>query len=402
MGIMLEGIKVVDFTNNFAGPAAGGCLADFGASVIHIEKPVIGDDCRKFPPMMDGYSLASSWNNRGKKSVVLDLKDPEAIAVVKKMIAEADIVIESFRPGVMKRMGLDYEACKAIKKDVVYCSISAFGQSGPYSSRPGYDIIAQAYSGFMHLTGDPQGPPMKSAIVLGDTLGSLNAFGSIMAALYYREKTGIGQYVDVSLARGLLWVNTTFDRLNIGINEKRAGNHDPALSPYGLYDGNNGESIIIAAVSVNTWKNLCTVMQKEELIDDPRFQDNYLRSVNQKELIPVIENWVKSFDHVDEPLKMLEEAGVPSIKVQDNQDIANDVHARECRWIIDVPVQKGITSSKTFLTRNVQADFSETPGEVRRGPALGEHNYEVLEQYGWSKEKIDAMETKWEEAYRKK
>lgn len=392
---MLEGLKVVDITSNLAGPVASAMLADYGAEVIHIEKPVLGDDARAYPPKVDNISLANCWINRGKKSVVLDMKDPVAIEIIKKMIAEADVVVESNRPGVMARLGLDYETVKQIKPDIVYCSVSAFGQTGPYANKAGYDVIAQAYSGFMHLTGFADGPPMKSNVALGDFFGAINAFGSIMTALYYRQKTGIGQHVDVSLARGLLYANTPFDRMNIGVYEKRTGNHDPALNPYGVYEGSNGQSVVIAAISAVLWEKLCRLMGREDMITDSRFCENSLRAKNREEVIPVIENWLKSFETIDDAVRLLDQAGIPNIKVLSHYDIAQDPHALECGWLVQAPVQDGITSMETYLTRNVAATFSEAPGSIKKCSALGEDNYEVLSQYGLSKQQIEELQARW-------
>ena len=181
-----ENLKVIDITNNYAGPMAGTMLADYGAEVWHIEKPVLGDDSRFFPPMVDGLSINYCTSNRGKKSVVLDLKDPRGADAVKKLAAKADVLLESFRPGVMKKLGLGYEELKEINPRLIYCSISAYGQTGPYASRPGYDVIAQAVSGIMEMTGEPDGMPNKIGPAIGDWMGALNAFGCIGTALYYR------------------------------------------------------------------------------------------------------------------------------------------------------------------------------------------------------------------------
>ncbi len=392
---MLEGIKVLDITNNIAGPVTGGMFADYGADVIHIEKPKSGDDCRAFPPKVDGISLAHCWANRGKKSVVLNMKDPGAIEILKKMVAEADVLIESSRPGVMERLGLGYQAVKEIKPDIIYCSISAFGQTGPYAQKAGYDVIAQAYTGFMRLTGDPNGPPMKSNYAIGDMVGAYNAFGACMLALYYRQMTGIGQHIDISLVRGLLYCNTPFDRLNIGNDENRSGNHDPALNPYGVYNGKNGQNVVIAAISAVLWEKLCKVMGREDMIDDPRFNDNFQRATNREQVIPIIDAWLQTFDDIDDAIALMNEAGIPNQKVYTHADIAKDPHALECEFLVEVPTTDKITSRDTYLTRNVSAVFSEAPGNIKKAEDLGESNYEVLTKYGLTKEEIDELQSKW-------
>jgi len=392
---ILEGIRVVDMTNNYAGPAAVANMADFGADVIHVEKPVLGDDNRAFAPKMDGKSLGCAAYNRGKKSVVINPKDPEGLAVLKQMIAEADVLAESFRPGVMDKLGLSYEDVKQINPKIIYVSISAFGHTGPYSQRPGYDVIAQAFSGFMHKTGQKNGPPSMTGVALGDSVGAITGFASIMAALFYRERTGLGQHVDVSLARSLMWCNSYFDFINIGVDSKRNGNHNSALSPYGLFEGNNDETIIIAAVSAKVWENLCKAMGREDLISDPRTADVDLRVQNEAFVVGTVTEWVKSYPRIQQVVDILDEAGVPNIKVYNHTDLLNDPHARECGWVVEVPVPDDITSQKTYFSRGVLADFSVSPGDpIHQGPTLGQHNHEVLGKY-LSKEKIDELQTKW-------
>ena len=394
MSEMLKGLKVLDMTNNYAGPACGVLFADYGAEVIHIEKPVTGDDARRFPPIVDGESLSYAMANGGKKSVVLNTNDPEAIEILKRMIADCDILLESFRPGVMKRMGLCYEVVKEINPRIIYCSISAFGSKGPYKDRAGYDAIAQAYSGFMHLTGMPDGPPTMTGVAIGDTVGALTAFGSVMAAVYYRSVSGKGQFIDVALARSLMWCNTPLTRINVGDDIKRAGNRGPGLAPYGLFQGNDG-SVIIAAVSAKQWEKLCELMGREELVTDPRFLTNLERDVNYPELIPIIEDWLKSLDSVNTAVSMLCEAGVANSKVYTHSDLIKDPHALECGWLAEIPTASTIKSKQTYVTTSAPADFSETPGCVGQAPYFGEHNEEVLQKYGWDTEKINQKEQEW-------
>ena len=180
-----ENLKVLDVTNNYAGPMAGAMLADYGAEVWHVEKPVLGDDNRYFPPIIDGISINYCTSNRGKKSVVLDLKDPRGAEAFRKLAAQADVLLESYRPGVMKKLGLDYETLKEINPRLIYCSISAYGQEGPYANRPGYDVIAQAVSGMMEMTGEPDGPPNKIGSAIGDWMGALNDVDGSQAGSRY-------------------------------------------------------------------------------------------------------------------------------------------------------------------------------------------------------------------------
>ena len=196
---LFDGLRVVDFTSNAAGPVSTGYLADFGAEIIKVEKPVAGDDMRSFPPDLHGTGLFFFWPNRGKKSLVLDMADPEGREIALKLIEEADIVVESFKPGTMENFGLGYEDLRKVNPAIIMCSVSAFGQTGPHSPKPGYDVVAQALSGIMDLTGDPSGPPTRSGVVLADYTTGIYAYAAIVSALYHRERTGKGQHVDIAL-----------------------------------------------------------------------------------------------------------------------------------------------------------------------------------------------------------
>ena len=391
---MFSGLKVLDFTNNLAGPEAAAQLADYGAEVIHIEKPVYGDDCRNFPPMVENVGTSHFRVNRGKKSLVLDLKDPKAIEVVKKLLEDTDILIESNRPGAMKRLGLSYEEVKLIKPDIIYCSISAFGQKGPYAAKPGYDIIAQAYSGMLYYTGTPEGGPTKNATAIGDFVGAINAFSAISAALYHRAMTGEGQHVDISLARGLLWATAGFDFKFTGKHRKRMGNHDAQLCPYGVFNGRNG-SVVIGAVNVSLWKRLCAVMGKEELADDPRFKTNDSRVENKTLVIETIEEWLRGFEDVNEAARLIDDGGVPCIKAYTMEDLAEDPHALECGWIQEIPVPNNISSIPNLLSVVGLAEFSSVKPQKQRAPVLGQHNHEIMEACGMTSEEVNWYLDKW-------
>lgn len=395
MNEMLNGLTVLDFTNNIAGPCTGSLLADYGANVIHVEKPIWGDDCRNFPPMYDGVGSTHLSVNRTKKSVVLDLKDSEAIELVKKMVLNADVLIESSRPGVMDRLGLGYSDLSKLNPKLVYCSISAFGQNGPYASKAGYDIIAQAFSGFMYYTGEPDGKPTKITSAIGDFSTAINAYGDIMTALYYREISGRGQHIDVCLARTLVWMNASFDHVYTGVARKRTGNHDSSLCPYGIFERSEGEYIVIGAVNVNLWQKLCAVMGREDLVSDPKFITNDARVKNHKEVIEIIESWLHSLPSVYDAAALLNEAGVPNCKLYTMDDLLNDPQVAANGWIQDVPVSKGVTCVKSRKVPVGLADFSEGKTHVERAPALGEHSVEIFKQYGMSEEDAMALEAKW-------
>ena len=381
MGYLLEGLKVLDLTNNAAGPCTCMLMAEHGAEVVKVEKPVIGDDNRHFLPMADGVSAAHMFMNRGKKSVVLDLKDPASIEAIYHMIPEIDIVVQSNRPGVMDRLGLGYEKLSGINPRLIYCSISAFGQKGPYRQKAGYDIIAQAFSGVMDKTGEAAGPPIRSGVAYGDSISAINSFGSIMLALYHRERTGRGQHIDIALTRTLMWNNMVFYRQFIGEDYARSGNHDTHLCPYGVFQGKDG-SLVIGAVNTKVWQNLCRAMEREELADDPAYISNDQRVKRREEVIGIVENWVRSMPSVEEAQRRLDACGVPCSKVNRESDLEKDPHIRENGWLGELPVPESVTSRDTYLGFCGLADFSE--GDLLKQPArdLGADTEEFFKKYG--------------------
>lgn len=394
---LTEGLRVIDITNNYAGPGAAALLAHYGAEVIHVEKPVLGDDGRHYPPIINGESMCFVRTNQGKKSIVLDMKDPRGKKIILDMIKESDILIESNRPGVMKRLGLDYESVKGYNPQLIYCSVSAFGQTGPYSRRPGYDVIAQAYSGIMYKTGTPEGGPTKIGIVLGDSFGTLNAFAQIMSALYYRERTGEGQFIDVSLARGLMSISANFDFEQTGVMQTRVGNHDRGLCPYGVFLGHNDESIIIGAVNTATWVNLCRAMGREELAYDPDFVTNDKRVANRERVNSIIQDWVLTYEHMSDAEAVLMEKGVPCSLIYNDRMLLEDEHAKACGWITEMPLAEPKNSQAHYHIVAGGFGLSKCRPEYKNAPLMGVDNYEILGRFGYSKEEIDAMEREWAE-----
>ena len=392
MGDMLQGVRVLDFTSNAAGPCCTGMLADYGAEVIKIERPNTGNDERTYGIQVDGMSLLGAWLNRGKKSITLDLKNPDAIALIKRMVVDCDILVESARPGVMEKLGLAYHAIHEINPKLVYCSVSAFGQDGPYSKKPGYDLIAQAMSGIMDLCGEQDGPPVKSGTTLSDYVGAINAYGSIITALRYAEQTGIGQWIDVSLLMTMIYLNGAVEYLNIGQKLTRSGNHHNTLAPYGLFEGSHGQSIVLAVISPKLWATLCQTIGRPELTDDPRFCTLQQRRLNAPELIRIIEDWLKTFDDISQAAAILDRAGIPSAKVFDQEDVMNDPHVRAQGYLVEVPVPNGVTSRDGFIARGCIAKFSEAPGQVKKAPRVGENNEEIFARYGLRGEEIQAIQ----------
>ncbi|MDR1765958.1 MAG: CoA transferase [Lachnospiraceae bacterium] len=397
---IFEGVKVLDFTNNAAGPLTASLLADFGADVIKIERPVVGDDVRGFAPRIEGESVPFLWLNRGKKSVEIAMDDPDGQEIIKKMIETADVLVESFRPGVMKKFGLDYESVTQINPQIVYCSISAFGQDGPYSKKPGYDLIAQALSGLMDITGDPAGPPVKHGSIMGDYIGALNGFGYISAAMYHKKCTGEGQHVDVSLCDGLITFNNLIEPSRVMKNPTRTGNHSFSLCPYGMFEGKekpDGERqfIIVCAPTNNLWTKVCKVAGRPEMAE--KLDSAQKRISNLDQVIDVINGFAKQYDDIQDAVKILEENGIPSCKVQTTLDVIKDPHFLYRGSVMQLETTptlkaKGIPA---ITARGPWVKLSKTPSNPKGAPALGQNNHDVLEAYGYTKEKIDELEKKW-------
>lgn len=399
---IFEGIKVLDFTNNVAGPATAAMLADHGAEVIKIERPVVGGDERAFSPRIAGVSVQSFWLSRGKKSVEIALDDPEGIDIIKKIIPDADIIIESFRPGIMKKFGLDYEAILPLNPQVVYCSVSAFGQTGPYFKKPGYDIIAQALSGIMDLTGDPHGAPQKIGPAIGDYTGALNAFGAIAAAMYHKLATGEGQYIDIALLDGLVSYNSSIEPQSLATRIiTRNGNHMATICPYGVYNGKNQQAIIIAAPNEKLWKLLCAAIGKEEEGQQPDIVTQDKRVANIPRVVEFIESWLVTFDNIQDAADLLEKAGIPCCKVKTTQDLLTDEHLLARGLIVEMPAPPAVAAAgtPTFKARGPWAKFSKTPVEFNVGASdLGQYNQEIFTRYGLSPDEANTLAEKWRAA----
>lgn len=383
---MLAGIKVLDFSTDMAGALAGALLADYGADVVKIERPGGGDPLRAVGPFAHGVSLTHAWFNRGKKSVIVDLETPQGVALVKTMYGTTDIVIENFTPGVMDDLGIGYQAASAIKPDVIYCAITYFGQNGIYSRRPANDLVAQAFSGLMHITGDADGQPMKHGIPVADEAGGLNGFASIVTALASREFSGEGQFIDVANTQILIWMNSLIDRQNFEGFPRREGNHHQSLSPYGMFTGNNGQSVVICGLNAKIWDSLCTIMDRADLKSDPEFNILANRTRNRQKVVASVEEWLRSFPDIQQAVDKMQAAGVPCGLVSTVQDVLVDPHVNhpDVQWLIQVESPDSLKAKgmPTYLGHTTSATFSGVPGKVGKAPDYGQHTEEVLGRYG--------------------
>ena len=389
----LAGIRVLDLTRVLAGPYCTMFLGDLGAEVVKVEQPDVGDDTRGWgPPFAGGESAYFLCTNRNKKSLTVDLKSADGIALIKQLAGQADVLIENFRPGAMDRLGLGEKELRAKNPKLVYASLSGFGADGPMADIPGYDLIVQAWGGLMSITGTNQSGPLKVGVAIIDLVAGLMLGKAIVAALYAREKIGVGQKIDTSLleAEVATLINAGSNYLIAGTVPGRWGNAHPTIVPYQSFQTADS-FIVLGAASESIWKRLCPALKRAELTDDPRFANNADRVANRQELIPILskifmtqttEHWVAA----------LNQANVPCAPVQtiDQVFTAPQVLHRNMLVEVDHP-----TAGKVRMA-GIPVKFSATPASVRLPPPLlGEHNDDVLSSWlGMKSEAIDQLKKK--------
>ncbi len=384
----LDGMIVLDATQIMSGPYCGLLLADMGADVIKVEKPNGGDDSRQFGPFLNGEGSGFIAMNRNKRGLALNLKDEEGRAVFRKLAEKADVVIENFRPGTMENLGLSYEDLKALNPKLIYCSISGFGQTGPYGRRGGFDLVAQGMSGLMSLTGEPDGTPAKVGVPIADLNAGLYAAYSVLCAYIHQLKTGEGQYIDVSLLESSLAY--TFWESNIlfftGQSATQMGSAHRLSAPYQAFPTAD-RYINIGAANQANWEKLCEVIERPDLLADPRFAATRDRMAHRAELAAILDDIFRRHGS-EEWLALLEQVGVPAGPIYDMAGVYNDpqVQAREMMVEIEHPVAGKIKQI------GVPVKLSGTPGRIYRpAPVLGQHSREILRQFGWDEAEIERL-----------
>ncbi|MDP3386248.1 MAG: CaiB/BaiF CoA-transferase family protein [Eubacteriales bacterium] len=388
MSGVLEGIRVLDLGRVLAAPSTGAIFGDMGAEVIKLEEPTRGDDSRGFAPMKNGVSCYYKNFNRSKKGITLDLKTGKDVFL--ELVKNVDVVIENFRPGTMDKLGLGYEELKKVNPGLIYGAVSGFGATGPYKFRAGYDTMAQAYGGVMSITGWPESDPVRCGASIGDIIGGMNLMIGVLAALRYRDKTGIGQMIDISLTDSCVVAEASMIQvyLTTGKVPTKNGNSYTSSAPGGGYRTKDGYCVINGSAP-KFWIMLCDLLGMPELKDDPRFATNALRVKNRVELDKIVGAWVMTMT-TEEVLELLLPKGFACAPILTLDQVVANEHiggARNMFPEIDDPEVGKMRFTNTAIK------MSETMPEIRcPAPTLGQHNQETYSSIlGYSKEKIDQL-----------
>lgn len=389
--LALEDIHILDLSRVLAGPYATMVLADLGAEVIKVELPEIGDDSRSFGPFLEGESAYFMSLNRNKRSMTLNIKKEAGKKIILELVQKVDVLVENFRPGVMEKIGLDYDVLKLVNPRLIYATVSGFGQSGPYSSRPAYDAIVQAMGGIMSVTGQEGGEPTRIGTSIGDiTAGLFTAIG-ILTALHKRHENGIGQMVDVSMldCQAAILENAIARYVVSGEIPAPIGNRHPSIVPFESFDTMDGQ-IMIAAGNDNLWIKFCQAIDLVDLVIDERFKTNPLRNLHYIELRPLIAERI-----VQKPTafwqSILDTSGVPNSPINSVADLLENPQIAAREMIVEVQHHK----AGKMRMAGVPIKLSHTPGSIRNpAPLLGEHTEEVLrELLGYSQQSIDDLKS---------
>ena len=374
----LAGVRVIEFCQVAAGPFCGLLLADMGADVVKVEPPD-GDGLRQWPPFTDGDSENFASLNRNKRSVMLDLKDAGQRETARRLALSADVVLENFRPGVMARLGLGYDNLSRDKPSLVYCSVSAFGQSGPRSREGGFDLTVQAMSGVMSVTGEADGPPVKCGVPISDFGAGLYAAFAIVSALHKARRDGTGDCIDVSMLGATLGMAAlqTSEYFGTGRDPVKLGSAHPRNAPYQAFKAADGY-FAMAAGNDRLWQAACASIARGDLAEDARFRTTSLRAKNQVALRSILE---QEFGRrsVDELLKLFADAGVPCAPINTYSQVLQDPQVQHMQWVQPLQLPGG-SETVTFVSPLKMR--GERFGVHRRPPALGEHTREILAELG--------------------
>ena len=379
VGLPLQGLKVLEMGQLIAGPFASKLLGEFGAEVIKIEPPGVGDPLRKWRKLKDGTSLWWHVQSRNKQSVTLDLKEPEAQGIVRRLVAEADVLVENFRPGTLEGWGLGWEELEKINPRLVMLRISGYGQTGPYRDLPGFGVIGEAMGGLRHLSGHPGQPPVRVGVSIGDSLSSLYGVIGVLLALQERQRSGKGQSIDIALYESVFAMMESLvpEYDAFGYVREPAGSALPGITPSNSYRCSDGRYVLIAGNGDSIYKRLMTLIGRQDLADDPRLAHNDGRSQHAELIDTAIGEWTARHGR-DEVLEALNGARVPAGYPYTAADIVRDPH-----YLARQMIEQVDTFSGPLKVPGVLPKLSRTPGRIGQGgPQLGEHTDDVLAGLG--------------------
>lgn len=384
----LEGIKVLDVTRVMSGPYCTMLLGDMGADIIKVEPPN-GDDSRRMgPPFIGDESAYFLSVNRNKKSIVIDLKKQEGRQILYRLAKESDVFIENFRPGTAADLGVDYATLRPMNERLIYCSISGFGQYGPYRDRPGYDLVAMAMGGLMGITGESNRPPIKIGVPMADIVAGIYAAFAITAALHARNRTGLGQFLDVSMldCQIACLTHQAGHYFATRMNPERLGSAHPSIVPYQAFKASD-DYFIVAVANESQWQSLCGALHLDDLVGSEEFRTNADRVKNREKLVSILDK-IFSGQSAASWIATFKKAGVPCAPILSLQQILNDSHARQRDMVSIIQHPK---LGDIFIT-GVAIKFSDTAGSIRHHPPiLGEHTDEILSKIGYSDLEISVM-----------
>jgi len=373
----LSGITVLEPAQYLSGPVAGMLLADMGATVIHIERPKIGDSLRAYGFKVADQSSRFLWANRNKKGITLDLSTEQGTQIFRNLAKRADVIIENFPPGTMRKFGISYEELKEVNPEIIFASISGFGQYGPYKDRVAFDLVAQAAGGLMSVTGYPEQPPVRAGAAIADILGGLMALSAILTALFWRERTRRGQHIDISLMDAVFFTlgYQFIDHINFGLEGGRQGNRYPGAGVTDIYESTDGY-FVLQVPTDQLWRKLAAAIAREDLINDSRFDTNLKRWENDHLVHDVIEQWSRN-KSLNEITEALVKAEIPFFPVMTLDQLATDpsLVAR------DMILEREQPFMGKIRIPGIPMKLSATPGRIDKpAPSLGEHNEEVYGQ----------------------